>query len=352
MTFDLEVDQAEFSLDGLFDVAALTAPGKDRTLRNLEAAARTLVPNRPENIADWGERMIRLGATTSDRAGALRLTAYRADVTLDRIERDDAGTVMMYLTDGSSRGPFRRPLLPIRHAGAWGAGVQFLNGDLFTDAGSTYLALRLFKGGDSAEADVNAGYALLLSKGGKDAADGVASQQNFKGAWSQTQTYVHGDLVQVIVSRTNSALWRAFDDGIPPGVAPGSDPRWGRVSVEATNDIRFHHNGPMLDGAILGGGVVTQNTYLQAALAGSRVYASGVRAVNVQVYVNGTLVATSATVGAGNAIQTATWTGLASGQLLKPGDVVTAKLQYAVKDSPGVTTGSATDAVVVALVLV
>jgi hypothetical protein len=38
-----------------------------------------------------------------------------------------------------------------------------------------------------------------------------------------------------------------------------------------------------------------------------------VRAVNVQVYVNGTLVATSATVGAGNAIQTATWTGLSGG---------------------------------------
>jgi hypothetical protein len=31
---------------------------------------------------------------------------------------------------------------------------------------------------------------------------------------------------------------------------------------------------------------------------------------------------------------------------------VTAKLQYAVKDTVGVTTGSATDAVVVALVLV
>ncbi|GJE47295.1 hypothetical protein GOFOIKOB_0316 [Methylobacterium tardum] len=73
---------------------------------------------------------------------------------------------------------------------------------------------------------------------------------------SQMQTYVHGAMVQV-VSRTNSALWRAFADGIPPGVAPGADPRWGRVSVEATNDIRFHHAGPMLDGAILGGGVVT-----------------------------------------------------------------------------------------------
>lgn len=281
------------------------------------------------------------------------LTLYGADVTLDRIERDDdAGVVTMFLTDGTSRGPFKRPLLPIRPAGAWAAGAQFLNGDLFTDQGSTYLALRLFKGGTSAQADADAGYALLLSKAGKNATDGTASQENFKGAWSQTQTYSHGDIVQVIVSRTNSAVWRAFADGIPPGVAPGSDPRWGRISVEANNDIRCQHAGPMLDGAILGGGVVTQYTSLLAALAGSRVYASGVRAVQVQVLVNGTLVSTSATVGAGNPVQTGTWTGPSADRMLSPGDVVVCRLQFAVKDSVGVTTGSPSDAVVVALVLV
>jgi|GEM_PF-2785190 len=215
-----------------------------------------------------------------------------------------------------------------------------------------YLALRLLKGGDSAEADVNAGCALLLSKGGKNASDGAASANNFKGAWSQTQTYVHGDMVQVVVSRTNSALWRAFADGIPPGVAPGADPRWGRISIEATNDLRFHHAGPMLDGAILGGGGVTRPTSLLASLASSRVYASGVRAVNVQVYVNGTLVSTSSNVGSGNPVQTATWSGPSADRYLNPGDVVTAKLQFVVKDSVGVTTGSASDAVVVALCLV
>ncbi|WP_419953950.1 terminase gpA endonuclease subunit [Methylobacterium sp.] len=77
MTFDLDVDHSEFTLDGLFDVAALTAPGKARTLSNLGAAASTLVPNRPENIADWGERRIRLGTTTSDRNGQLRLIPYQ-----------------------------------------------------------------------------------------------------------------------------------------------------------------------------------------------------------------------------------------------------------------------------------
>lgn len=281
------------------------------------------------------------------------LALYGADVTLDRIERDDdAGVVTMFLTDGTSRGPFKRPLLPIRPAGAWAAGSQFLNGDLFTDEGSTYLALRLFKGGTSAQADADAGYALLLSKGGKNASDGTASQENFKGAWSQTTTYNHGDMVQVVVSRTNSALWRAFADGIPPGTAPGADPRWGRIAIEANNDLRFHHAGPMLDGAILGGGVVTQPTSLLAALANSRVYASGVRAVNVQVLVNGTLVSTSSNVGAGNPVQTATWSGPSADRYLNAGDVITAKLQFVVKDSVGVTTGSASDAVVVALCLV
>lgn len=77
MTFDLDVDHSEYSLDGLFDVAALTAPGKARTVSGLGAAAASLVPNRPRNIADWGEDRIRLAATTSDRDGKLRLIPYQ-----------------------------------------------------------------------------------------------------------------------------------------------------------------------------------------------------------------------------------------------------------------------------------
>ncbi|WP_375453457.1 terminase gpA endonuclease subunit [uncultured Methylobacterium sp.] len=75
--FDLTVDQQSLSLDGLFDKAALTAPGKARMEAGLGEAALSLIPNRPVNIADWGEQKIRLAATTSDRDGALRLIPYQ-----------------------------------------------------------------------------------------------------------------------------------------------------------------------------------------------------------------------------------------------------------------------------------
>lgn len=74
---DLDVESPSDVLEGLFDLAALTAPGKRRALDGLEAAAASLVPNRPMDIVEWAEDRIRLAATTTDRDGQLRLLPYQ-----------------------------------------------------------------------------------------------------------------------------------------------------------------------------------------------------------------------------------------------------------------------------------
>lgn len=70
---DLSVDAENFSLDGLFDKAALTALGKARMQSGFHEASLSLIPNRPRNIVEWAEEKVRLSSTTSDRDGALRL---------------------------------------------------------------------------------------------------------------------------------------------------------------------------------------------------------------------------------------------------------------------------------------
>lgn len=249
-------------------------------------------------------------------------------------------TLTFQLSDGTYLGPFAMPAMPIVPRGAWATGAQYEPGDLWTDQGSAYLALKEFVSGATAQADVDAGNALLLVKGGVDGTNG-RDAENYRGPYDATLKYHMGDVVSVNAGTPAFNLYKAYTDDIPVGTAPGSDQRWGRVTVEQIHDLRISKEGPFTDGAVLGYTVVTRASIMPAGLAGSLVRLTGglAKATNLNVYVNGTLVGT-APVAAGATSAGAWTTSPAADRPLAPGDVVLARLAYQAADSSTPTVGS------------
>lgn len=249
-------------------------------------------------------------------------------------------TLTFALSDGTYLGPYAMPAMPIVPRGAWATGAQYEPGDLWTDQGSAYLALKEFVSGASAQADVDAGNALLLVKGGTDGTNG-RDAENYRGASDPTLKYAMGDVVGVNPGTSAYNLFKAYTDDIPACTAPGTDQRWGRVTVEQIHDLRLSKEGPFSDGGVIGYTVVTRASIMLPGLAGSmvRLTAALAKAVNVNVYVNGTLVGT-APVAAGQTVPGAWTGGPALEKALAPGDVVLACIAYQAADSSTPTVGA------------
>lgn len=100
-----------------------------------------------------------------------------------------------------------------------------------------------------------------LARGGSDA-------ETYRGVYDPTLPYYKGDVVQTGSSSANSALWKAYID-IPAGVQPGSDFRWGAISVSQARDITGSYGGGFNSGAVLLYRALARAATVQPGFSGS-----------------------------------------------------------------------------------
>lgn len=154
-----------------------------------------------------------------------------AGVGISNVDTINAGTQLRVTLDSGASYLFSLPPRPVNFVGARVVGTSYYVGDVYTSAGSAYIALKPHKASPDILTDVNAGATDVLVAAGRNASV-------YRGEYNALLAYTAGDVVAYKGGSVAYSYFQAFAD-MPAGLKPDSNDVANRWGLQATNGLPY-----------------------------------------------------------------------------------------------------------------